>query len=92
MVEAGKVGLVHALEVGDVVAPQVGQATPLQRVERLDDTRAAQVDGAKTTLCLVPVVDVLGVGPPALVERLLRVFGDLPNRGASPVWIPVVLD
>ena len=68
MIVVGKVGLVTALEVRDVIAAQLDQPSTLQRVERLNDPRAAKVDRAKAALFVILFVNVLGVGRPAVVE------------------------
>ncbi|CAN5308747.1 hypothetical protein BH18ACT12_BH18ACT12_07560 [soil metagenome] len=86
-----KVRLVRPLEVGNVIAAQFDQPSTLQRVERLNDARAASVNRAKAALFVTLVDDVLGVGRPAAVERFLRLVDDLADRVADAARFPYVL-
>ena len=88
MIGVGKVRLVTTLEVGNVIAPQFHQPSTLQRVERLNDARAAKVDRAKAALLVTLFLNVLRVGRPAVVECFLRVLDDLPDRGADAIRVP----
>ena len=88
LVGVGEVRLVSPLEIRDVLTPQLDEAAPLQRVERLDNTGAAEVDRAKTTLFLLRAFRVLRMGRPAVVERALGILGDLPDRGTDRARVP----
>ncbi|MBA3376445.1 MAG: hypothetical protein H0U00_11665 [Actinobacteria bacterium] len=88
MIVVGKVRLVGALEVRDVFPTEFHQPSTLQRVERLNDARAAKVHRPKTALFVTPLDNVSGVGRPAIVEGSLRILDDLPDRRADATGIP----
>ena len=68
MFVVGKVGLVTTRAVRDVFPAEFHQPSTLQRVERLNDARAAKVNRAKAALFVTLFLNVLGVGRPAIVE------------------------
>jgi hypothetical protein len=92
MIGIGKVRLVTALEVRDVFPAELHQSPALQRVERLNDARAAKVNRPKAALFVTLFVNVLGVGRPAIVESSLRILSDVSDRRADAIWVPSVLD
>ncbi len=92
LVVVGKVGLVRALEVRDVVAAELHEPPALQRVERPNDTGAAGIHRPKAMPVVALVDDVLRMGLPAIVESSVRVLGDLPNRCPDSIGVPAVLD
>ncbi len=92
MVVVGPIHLVGLLEVRDVVAAELGEAAALQPVERLDDTRAAEIDRAETARVVVRTLAVDRMRRPAIVERIFGVPDNCADRTTNAHFIPRVVD
>ena len=85
--EVGRLGE-RPLEVRDVVALELDQATLLEPAECVHDSRAAEIDGPQPRLRRQVVVVVSRMRRPAVVEGLLGVGDDRPDRRAHPLDVP----
>ena len=92
MVGVGKVGLVSNLEIGNVIAAKFHQPSTLQRVERLNDARAAKIDRSEAALTVILSITVLRMRRPAIFEKPLGVLNDFCDGRPDTIWIPLVLD
>jgi hypothetical protein len=92
VVLVGPVGLVRLLEVRNVVAAQLGKTAPLQRVERLHDTRTAEIDRAETARVVLGAFTVDRMRRPAVGERVLRVVDNRADRSPHTAHVPRLVD
>jgi hypothetical protein len=84
--EVGRLGQ-RPLEERDVVALELDQATFLEPTEGVYDPRAAEIDGPQPRARRQVVVLVRRMGRPAVVEGLLGVGDDRPDRRAHPLHV-----
>ena len=92
VIVVGPVGLVQPLERRDVVAAQLHQAASLQRTERLDDARSAEVDRAEAALVVTRALAVDRVSRPTVVECIFSVGDNGADRGTNANCIPLIGD
>jgi hypothetical protein len=86
---SGAFGL-ERFDVCEVVAPDLDE-TPLgEAPQRVDDSRATDIE--PTPRSGVAGIRVPRVGWPAVVECILCVDDDRPDRRPRPVFVPGVLD
>jgi len=91
-VVVGKVrrGVERTLEIRDVVASELDEASACEPVERSHDTRGAEIHGPKPCGQVAVVLGVLRMRRPPVVEGALRVDDDRGDRASCPVGAPQV--
>ena len=85
--EVGRLGE-RPLEVRDVVALELDEATLLEATEGVYDPRAAEIDAPQPRPRRQVVALVSRMRRPAVVEGLLGVGDDRPDRRAHPLDVP----